>query len=87
MLPAGESIEGTDTTGNDTQISDGNGGKELSQMELAWRHIKKPLLRIGKNGLSTNHANSLKELLEQHNVVKIKINTNRLGKEEVAKLF
>mmetsp|Transcript_5230 Transcript_5230/g.7069 ORF Transcript_5230/g.7069 Transcript_5230/m.7069 type:complete len:188 (-) Transcript_5230:181-744(-) len=48
-------------------------------MEIAWRHIKKPLLRIGKSGMTESHGNSLRDLLSQHQAVKVKINTNKLG--------
>ena len=48
-------------------------------MEVVWRHIKKPLLRIGKSGMTESHGNSLKDLLDQHGAVKVKINTGKLG--------
>ena len=44
-------------------------------MERAWRYAKKPLLRIGAKGATSSHGNSLKQLLEQHIVVKVKVNT------------
>ena len=53
-------------------------------METAWRYIKKPLLRIGKSGLSESHGNSLRDLLSQHGAVKVKINTGKLGSLEEA---
>jgi len=43
-------------------------------MERAWRHAKKPLLRIGKHGAGETHGNALKELLAAHTVVKVKVN-------------
>mmetsp|Transcript_25184 Transcript_25184/g.45344 ORF Transcript_25184/g.45344 Transcript_25184/m.45344 type:complete len:198 (-) Transcript_25184:70-663(-) len=43
--------------------------------EKAWRHAKKPLLRIGGKGATKAHGNSLRQLLDQHTVVKVKINT------------
>lgn len=54
----------------------------LPNMEKAWRHAKKPLLRIGSKGISKSHVNSLGELLQQHEVVKVKVNTPRLGSLE-----
>lgn len=49
------------------------------KMEKVWRYIKKPLLRIGSKGLTESHGNSLKELLAQHDAVKVKVNTGKLG--------
>lgn len=52
---------------------------DLDNMELAWRHAKKPLLRIGSKGATLTHGNSLRQLLESHTVVKVKINTGKFG--------
>lgn len=43
--------------------------------EIVWRHVKKPLLRLGAKGASASHGNSLKQLLEDHTAVKVKVNT------------
>jgi RNA-binding protein YhbY len=48
-----------------------------SPMESAWRYAKKPLLRIGSKGATPTHGNSLRQLLEHHTVVKVKVNTRR----------
>jgi RNA-binding protein YhbY len=48
-------------------------------MERAWRYAKKPLLRIGSKGATLSHGNSLYQLLEQHTVVKVKVNTRRFN--------
>lgn len=48
-------------------------------LELAWRYAKKPLLRIGSKGATLTHGNSLRQLLEAHTVVKVKINTRKYG--------
>lgn len=48
-------------------------------MELAWRFAKKPLLRIGSKGATQTHGNSLRQLLNDHTAVKVKINTGRYG--------
>ena len=53
-------------------------------VDLAWRHVSKPMLRIGSKGVSATHANSLGELLEAHTCVKVKINTHKLGSLEEA---
>lgn len=54
-------------------------GPNLSQssVERAWRYAKKPLLSIGSKGATLTHGNSLRQLLQQHTVVKVKVNTNR----------
>jgi hypothetical protein len=51
----------------------------LPSIEKAWRHAKKPLLRIGGKGATKTHGNSLRQLLEDHTVVKVKINTQKYG--------
>jgi RNA-binding protein YhbY len=49
----------------------------LDHLERAWRYANKPLLRIGSKGATLTHGNSLRQLLDSHTVVKIKINTRR----------
>mmetsp|Transcript_23915 Transcript_23915/g.28218 ORF Transcript_23915/g.28218 Transcript_23915/m.28218 type:complete len:190 (-) Transcript_23915:96-665(-) len=53
--------------------------KNEQKVENVWRHVKKPLLRIGGKGITSTHGNSLIELLNDHTVVKVKINTTKLG--------
>jgi RNA-binding protein YhbY len=53
--------------------------KNLDQMEKAWRHAQKPLLRIGSKGATLTHGNSLRQLLDAHTVVRVKVNTRRFG--------
>jgi hypothetical protein len=53
--------------------------KDLKGAELAWRYAKKPLLRIGVKGATMTHGNSLRQLLEAHTVVKVKVNTQKFG--------
>lgn len=48
---------------------------KVDGMEKAWRYVKKPLLSIGAKGASLSHGNSLRQLLEQHVAVKVKVNT------------
>ena len=50
---------------------------KLDGMERAWRYAKKPLLSIGAKGATLSHGNSLRQLLEQHTAVKVKVNTRR----------
>jgi hypothetical protein len=54
--------------------------KDLAASEKVWRHAKKPLLRIGAKGATHSHGNSLRQLLEDHTVVKVKVNTRKFGK-------
>ena len=51
-------------------------------IDRAWRHAPKPLLRIGGKGIANSHGNSLRELLNAHTVVKVKINSTKLGSLE-----
>ena len=53
-------------------------------IDKAWKYVKKPLLRIGGKGVSDSHGNSLKELLNAHTVVKVKINSTKIGSLEDA---
>eukprot|EP00538_Stauroneis_constricta_P012208 CAMPEP_0119563720 /NCGR_PEP_ID=MMETSP1352-20130426/24465_1 /TAXON_ID=265584 /ORGANISM="Stauroneis constricta, Strain CCMP1120" /LENGTH=163 /DNA_ID=CAMNT_0007612365 /DNA_START=65 /DNA_END=553 /DNA_ORIENTATION=- len=41
--------------------------------EKAWRHAKRALLRIGAKGATKTHGNSLRQLLEDHTIVKVKV--------------
>lgn len=52
--------------------------------EKAWRHAKKPLLSIGAKGATFAHGNSLRQLLEAHTAVKVKVNTRRFGSIQAA---
>lgn len=68
-----------DNNSEDTTSSDSEVEVIDPKMEIAWRYIKKPLLRIGKTGMTDSHGNSLRDLLSQHGAVKVKINTSKLG--------
>ena len=52
---------------------------ELDATERVWRYAKKPLLRIGSKGATHSHGNSLRQLLEDHVVVKVKVNTKKFN--------
>jgi len=55
--------------------TDDEASPSSAQLEKAWRHIRKPLIRIGNKGFAPSHINSLQNLLVQHNgAIKIKIN-------------
>jgi RNA-binding protein YhbY len=49
----------------------------LDPIEQVWRYAKKPLLRIGSKGATHSHGNSLRQLLEDHTIVKVKVNTKK----------
>lgn len=51
-------------------------------VEKAWKYVKKPLLRVGAHGVGTSHGNSLRELLNAHTIVKVKVNSISLGSLE-----
>eukprot|EP00591_Stephanopyxis_turris_P000121 CAMPEP_0195519980 /NCGR_PEP_ID=MMETSP0794_2-20130614/15874_1 /TAXON_ID=515487 /ORGANISM="Stephanopyxis turris, Strain CCMP 815" /LENGTH=164 /DNA_ID=CAMNT_0040649241 /DNA_START=160 /DNA_END=654 /DNA_ORIENTATION=+ len=59
-----------------------SGTERNPNMEAAWRYIKKPLLRIGGKGASASHGNSLRDLLNQHEAVKVKVNSRKMGSLE-----
>jgi RNA-binding protein YhbY len=67
--PAASLVDSTPsrTATTQTHISD--------PMERAWRHSKKPLLRVGAKGATLSHGNSLRQLLQAHTAVKVKVNT------------
>jgi RNA-binding protein YhbY len=56
----------------------------LDGLEKAWRYAKKPMLSIGAKGAQFSHGNSLRQLLEAHTVVKVKVSTQKFGTLEVA---
>mmetsp|Transcript_18542 Transcript_18542/g.26184 ORF Transcript_18542/g.26184 Transcript_18542/m.26184 type:complete len:219 (+) Transcript_18542:119-775(+) len=53
--------------------------QELDQAEKAWRYAKKPLLSIGGKGAALSHGNSLRQLLNDHTAVKVKVNLRQFG--------
>ena len=60
-------------------ISSSSSANYNSAMEKAWKYVTKPLLRLGSQGISIKHGNSLRELLLAHSVVKVKVNSISLG--------
>ena len=66
--------------GDDFEILFGEAeGPPLGAIEKAWRYAKKPLLSIGAKGATFAHGNSLRQLLESHTIVKVKVNTSKFG--------
>jgi len=53
-------------------------------MEEVWRYAKKPLISVGGKGATKKHGNSLRQLLDDHTVVKVKVNTKSFGTLEKA---
>lgn len=60
---------------DDDMVPPQKSAKPTDGMERAWRYAKKPLLRIGAKGATASHGNSLRQLLDDHTVVKVKVNT------------
>ena len=60
--------------------------QNLSPMEKVWRYAKKPLLSIGAKGATFSHGNSLRQLLDAHTVVKVRVNTKQFGKRKTTHL-
>ena len=73
-----------DEEGPESSIAPSSPSVVLDGVEKAWRYAKKPLLRIGNKGATLTHGNSLRQLLNDHTVVKVKINTGKLGTLEEA---
>ncbi|VEU38380.1 unnamed protein product [Pseudo-nitzschia multistriata] len=55
-----------------------------SVMEEVWRYVKKPLISVGGKGATNKHGNSLRQLLNDHTAVKVKVNTKSFGTLENA---
>jgi len=49
----------------------------LDALERTWRYARKPLLSVGAKGATSTHGNSLRQLLEAHTVVKVKVHTRK----------
>ena len=49
-------------------------------IEEVWRYAKKPLISVGGKGATKKHGNSLRQLLDDHTIVKVKVNTISFGK-------
>jgi hypothetical protein len=73
-----DGVEHATASSSSTAATTLSAGKEQKKkvsrnMEMAWRHIKKPLISIGARGVVSSHANSLRDLMAAHTVVKVKI--------------
>eukprot|EP00339_Tiarina_fusa_P020149 CAMPEP_0117028548 /NCGR_PEP_ID=MMETSP0472-20121206/20748_1 /TAXON_ID=693140 ORGANISM="Tiarina fusus, Strain LIS" /NCGR_SAMPLE_ID=MMETSP0472 /ASSEMBLY_ACC=CAM_ASM_000603 /LENGTH=200 /DNA_ID=CAMNT_0004736067 /DNA_START=83 /DNA_END=685 /DNA_ORIENTATION=+ len=65
-------------------VSDDAASSAFDAHEQVWRYAKKPLLHIGSKGATHSHGNSLRQLLNDHTVVKVKVNTKKFGTLEKA---
>jgi hypothetical protein len=70
MNPADDDDNGWPLEGAMEEVSS---APPIQGMEKAWRYVKKPLLSIGSKGASASHGNSLRQLLESHKAVKVKV--------------
>ena len=71
-----EDVADVDVVDDDDSIgmSTSSVSKDMKLMERVWRYNKKPLLSIGaQKGPTVKHGNSLRELLNHHTTVKVKI--------------
>lgn len=67
---AGDNFSNTENIDGDESTTSPSKG-----MEKAWRYAKKSLLSIGAKGATASHGNSLRQLLQDHTIVKVKIST------------
>jgi RNA-binding protein YhbY len=71
-------LDGRDDDRPDSsRVQGGAASSSSNPTEKAWRYAKKPLLRIGAKGATLSHGNSLRQLLQAHTAVKVKVNTQR----------
>ena len=49
-------------------------------MEKVWRYAKRALISVGGKGATIKHGNNLRQLLDDHTIVKVKVNTKTFGK-------
>ena len=72
-----DNIEATESTTIPAMSDDDDNNDDSiyrKQMERVWRYHKKPLLSIGaQKGPTYKHGNSLRELLQHHTAVKVKV--------------
>jgi hypothetical protein len=62
----------TSESGSELEIPD-------KVMEEVWRYAKKALISVGGKGATDKHGNSLRQLLDDHTIVKVKVNTKSFG--------
>eukprot|EP00200_Dunaliella_tertiolecta_P008610 CAMPEP_0202368126 /NCGR_PEP_ID=MMETSP1127-20130417/314_1 /ASSEMBLY_ACC=CAM_ASM_000462 /TAXON_ID=3047 /ORGANISM="Dunaliella tertiolecta, Strain CCMP1320" /LENGTH=284 /DNA_ID=CAMNT_0048963485 /DNA_START=137 /DNA_END=992 /DNA_ORIENTATION=+ len=55
------------------------------ELDLLWGSIPRALLKLGKSGAQDSHARSLMELLPAHKMVKVQLNGNPRGAQEIGR--
>ena len=57
---------------------------EAAQLEAWWKGVPKSLLTVGVKGVQATHANSLANLLQSHDHVRVKVASDRLNALHIA---
>jgi hypothetical protein len=68
-----------DDTNNNININI-NPDIAIPVMEKVWRYAKRALISVGGKGATIKHGNNLRQLLDDHTIVKVKVNTKTFGK-------
>jgi hypothetical protein len=69
-----------DDDDDDDTINNINPDIAVPVMEKVWRYAKKALISVGGKGATIKHGNNLRQLLDDHTIVKVKVNTKTFGK-------
>ena len=54
-------------------------GAAKAPLDAAWQHVRKALISVGGKDATPKHGNSLRQLLDHHTAVKVKVNTKPFG--------
>lgn len=68
-----KSSENEDDDQYDEVVDQSPSQMPIPGLEKAWRYAKKPLMSIGSKGATAAHGNSLRQLLDSHTAVKVKV--------------
>lgn len=63
-----------------------NPAYEDSEINEWWKK-RDPLLTIGSGGVNPSHINSLEQLVDQHNYVRVKLATDKINPHDIARKF
>ncbi|KAF5835739.1 hypothetical protein DUNSADRAFT_6965 [Dunaliella salina] len=55
------------------------------ELDLLWSSVPRAFLKLGKSGAQESHARSLMELLPAHKIVKVQLNGNPRGAQEIGR--
>ena len=80
QIPSSRTIYNVPETGLCRMASTAEPNIPDKLMEEVWRYAKKPLISVGGKGATKKHGNSLRQLLDDHTIVKVKVNTISFGK-------